>query len=159
MPLVVIEALVSIRIGSPSVGIPDRDRVGGEQGLQPAVRGDARLRGVGAGQQNHAALRGRTLEIRGEAADVMALADRNGGDSVRGHARQRLLDRSDHEPGSGQSSAVPAQGATAVGDDGRIAISGHAAGIERGKIGRGERQAVSGVAEQVALDQDLGDRV
>ena len=60
--------------------------------------------------------------------------------------------------GPGQSSAVPAQGATAVGDDGRIALSGHAAGIERRKIGGGERKAMSGVAEQVALDQDLGDR-
>ena len=35
---------------------------------------------------------------------------------------------------------------------------GHAAGIERREVGGGERQAMSGVAEQVALDQDLGDR-
>ena len=53
MPLVVIEALMSIRIGSPPVGMPIAIGSGVNTRRAPAERRDAAFRRIGAGQEDH----------------------------------------------------------------------------------------------------------
>jgi hypothetical protein len=101
--------------------------------------------------------RGGALEVRGETGDVMAFLDRDRGDAVLGRAREREVDRLDHQPGPRQPPAIPTERAAMVGDDRGLAVPGHAAVLERAQIGRGERQAMGRVPEQISLEQHLGD--
>jgi hypothetical protein len=78
MALVVIEAEMSIRIGSPSVGIP-----GAAEGRHAGGVG------VRGGQQDDAAPVRRPLQEGGQAGDVVAPADGDRGQAP----RRRALDR------------------------------------------------------------------
>jgi len=61
------------------------------------------------------------------------------------------------QPGPWQAPAIPGQHRPVVGQHQRLAGQRHPARFDLGQIGRQQLQPVRVVAEQVALDEDVGD--
>ena len=103
----VIEALMSIRIGSPSVGMPTAIGSGVSTAFRPpngATRGHRR---VGAGDDDHQPAVGGPLQERREAADVVAAADDDRRDAVVGGPVRGQVDGPGGQPDAGQPAGRP----------------------------------------------------
>ena len=158
MPLVVIDALMSIRMGSPPVGMPTAMGSGVNTALRPP--NGATLASAGSELRivtimPAAVARGRKV---GEAGDVMAAADGDGAEAVTPRPLDRQIHRAHREPHARQRAAVPGHRGAAVGDDVRFARRLHAALGDLLQIAAGELQPVGGVAHQVGLHQHLRDQ-
>jgi hypothetical protein len=153
--LVVIEALMSTRIGSPWSGCRRRSgwRV---EGLAPAEGGDGGDRRVAGGDDGHHPGIGGPGEEGGEAGDVVAPADRDHGRALGPGPVHRQAQGLVGEPDAGQPVAVPGDRRRKVGDHDGLARDLHPPGQGLAGIGGEELQTVGGVAEKVGLDQEPG---
>ena len=70
-----------------------------------------------------------------------------------------FADGLDREPGAGQAAAIPEQGRGAVGDDRDIAAGLQDALVDLAQVGAEQGEAVGVVAEEIAFDEDAGDRM
>ena len=135
----------------------DRERIGREHGARAAEGRDAGRVGIGAHQNHHHALIGRAPEIRGEARDVMAAADRDHAGAVLARLFPRIFHGAQHQPRAGKALAVPGGAGAALVHHFIFARARHAAAFDFGEIRRQQRQAVGIVAQQIAFDQDVRD--
>ena len=117
MPLVVIEALISIRIGSPSVGMPMAIGSGVNTGLVPPNGATVASDGSELATMHIIWPLGRLAQKDGKAADMVAAPDRDGGDAeilrARSAARSSAL-RTSQTPGRKPPSQVTAAGRSAM---------------------------------------------
>ena len=157
MPLVVIDALMSIRIGSPSVGMPTAIGSGVNTAFRPPKGATLASAGSERGDRHHHARSRGARQEGGEAGDVMAAADGDGAEPVAPRPLDREIDGAHREPDARQRAAVPGHGRAAVGDDlGSPAAFMRPSAISL-QIAAGKLQAVGGVAHQVGFDQQLRD--
>jgi len=152
-----MDALMSMRIGSPPVGMPTASGFGGEDRRAAAERGHAGERRIGTGDDHHQpAIRG-AFQKRREAADVMAAADHHCSRAELLGAFRGCVHGLGREPDAGKLLAIPRRHRAAIRDHFRFAGRRHRSGRKFEQVGRRELQSVRGVAEQISFDQTLGD--
>ena len=157
MPLVVMLAEMSSRIGSVPVGMPGGDRIRRVHGRHGAEGGDAREQRIGAADHRHAPGGGDAREICREAGDVVRAADGDrAGAAFIGH-RAGGVERAQREPGSGQAVAFPQLRRRAAIHHRRRTIFAHRPAFQFGEIGGEQREPVRRVAHEIAGDQNFGD--
>ena len=113
--------------------------------------------GIGTRQERHQALVGDALEVSGKASNVMTAADDDGAGAVNFGASDGEIEGPHDEPRPGKALAVPRNRSGPIGDDAGLAGLCHRAFFELGEVRREEGEAVRGVAEEVALGENLGD--
>ena len=135
-----------------------RYRVGRVDALSAsAVRHHATGFRAGGEQHHHHAFIGDALEIRREAGDVLAAADRHAAGTEFFCAFQREIDRARSKPGTGQAHAVPGHRSRKICNHAWRTGFRHAAFFQFVQIRRQQMQAVRVVAEQIAFDKYPGD--
>ena len=107
--------------------------------LTLAERRDARLGGIGARDDRQTAAQGGAPQVDREAADVMAVADRDAGEPVPRRALEREVEGPRRESDPGQAPPVPGDRRAAIADHLRRAVRRHRARLEIAQIGRRDR--------------------
>ncbi len=134
-----------------------RDWVGAVDRLDRAGRRDPPRRRVRACKDDEQAVVDDRLQERLQAGNVMAPTDDDGRHRMLGEPRPRFGDRAPDEPRSGEVVAVPRQRRAMIGDDARVTGDGHASAANLLEVAWQESEAVRGMSEEVALEEDLGD--
>jgi hypothetical protein len=89
----------------------------------------------------------------------MAASDDDGAGAERAGAIARQGDGLEREPLAWQPPAIPRHRGRSIRDDDRLAGDRHLLLLDFAQVERQQLQPVRGVAEQIAFDQDVGDRV
>ncbi len=155
--MLVIDIETSIMIGSPEVGNPAASGFGVMNGVVPPCGTTAATVGIRAFDDHGQALVGRALQIRGEAGDVMRAADDDGAGAALARHRRGALERRAASATGRAGARRPRFPRGAAPDDLRLARFRHRALVDLGEIRREQREAVRRVAEQVGVEQDVGD--
>jgi hypothetical protein len=121
------------------------------------MRRDGHHRWIRALDHRDEALISRALEIRGETGDVVRAPDGNAaGAALPRHASGRV-ERAPGEPRSGQAIAVPDLRGGPAGDHRGLTGLRHSVVRQLVEIQREQRETVRRVAEQVTVEQHVGD--
>lgn len=133
------------------------ERIGREQRLGATVGCHEAADGIGVVEARHAARVGDRLEVRGEAANVMAAPQREADDTEPSHPLERDGHRLFHQPVAGRYAAVPDGGRAGVADD-LVGPGGrHVALGDTVEVERQHRHAVRPVAHRVGQRQEPRD--
>ena len=138
-------------------GIADGERVGREQRLAPAIRGDEAEGGIGGGQDGDVAAVRRLLHERRQAGDVMAAAHREGDHAVRRDPLEGDVERLLDQPEARQVVAVPDHDCAVVPQAFRLAARRHQPFLELLEVERAQRHPVGVAAQHVGQHQQAGD--
>ena len=157
MAFVVVLMLTSRSTGAPLVGKPAAIGFGVMRAATPPCGATRRSGRVGAGQQDHEPLVGHGLQVGLQASDVVSAPDRDRDGRVGQEPLARRGDRALDEPGARQPATVPGERRAKVAQRLGLALARHAAVRELVEVARQHVEAVRVVAEQVGLDQHVGD--
>ena len=134
------------------------ERIRREDGVESAERRDALAIGIRTMDDAHLSACRDRRQVDGEAGDVMRAADDHRARAVLARERRCRIEGAAREPRSRQAIAVPELSRRARFQQRRLARCAHAAFGDLVEIRREQREAVRGVAHQVGVDEQFGDR-
>ena len=145
-------------IGSPDVGMPAASGLGVNTGETPPNGATLFIAGIGARDDRHQVAIGHALHVGGQARDVMRAADDDGAACRTSFAIAAAASSARSvSHGPGQPVAIPGLHGRPRVDDARLARLRHRALLDLAQVRREQREAVRGVAEEVAVDEDRRD--
>ena len=142
--------------GCTGAGIANRERVGRQPRLAPAIRGDEAEGRVGGGQDGEIAAVRCLLRKRRQTGDMVAAAHREGHHAVRRDPLERDAERPLHQPQARQVVAVPDHDGAVVPHAFRLAAGRHQPFLELLEIERAQRHPMGVTAQHVGQHQQLG---